>query len=212
MLANALRRQTRLVPAISARHNLLTVSSAIARLNYGPARSLSTSHICREGEIEKTSTGANQHPPSRKLYFRTPKDATENDLRALFEPYGRIDALWLLRKNSGFGFVEFVEQKAAEAAVEADESGPLNVQFAAPALPPIREVHIPQLPAGVTEADLRTALAVHGEIVHCHMKKKKRYANITFADQSAADAACKAGVRLSADTTLRVMYAAQLGP
>jgi RNA recognition motif-containing protein len=49
---------------------------------------------------------------------------TEQDLRELFEPYGRVDAIRIMTdretgRSQGFGFVEMPDTRAAQTAIDA---------------------------------------------------------------------------------------------
>lgn len=61
----------------------------------------------------------------KKLYVgNLPWSMTEEDLRELCEPYGEIVEVSLITdrqtgRSSGFGFVEYTDEEAAEKAIEA---------------------------------------------------------------------------------------------
>lgn len=67
---------------------------------------------------------------------------SENDLRSMFEPFGRVESVTLVTdrdtgRSRGFGFVEMAEDKDANSAIEAlngrDSGGrPLTVNEARP--------------------------------------------------------------------------------
>ncbi len=49
---------------------------------------------------------------------------TEQDLRQLFEPYGRVDTIRIMTdretgRSRGFGFVEMLDSHAAQTAIDA---------------------------------------------------------------------------------------------
>jgi len=61
----------------------------------------------------------------KKLYVGSlPFEATEDQLRELFEPHGAIDSIRIIMdkfsgRSKGFGFVEFADDDAAQKAIEA---------------------------------------------------------------------------------------------
>ncbi|HUU98983.1 MAG TPA: RNA-binding protein [Phycisphaerae bacterium] len=60
-----------------------------------------------------------------------PYDATEEQLRELFGAHGSVERVNLITdrmtgQSRGFGFVEMVDQEAAEAAIEAINGTELN--------------------------------------------------------------------------------------
>jgi RNA recognition motif-containing protein len=60
----------------------------------------------------------------RKMYVgNIPYNASEEDLRELFSPYGEIVSLKIIQdqytgRSKGFGFVEMAEEKDARKAIE----------------------------------------------------------------------------------------------
>jgi RNA recognition motif-containing protein len=61
------------------------------------------------------------------------RDATESDLRQLFEPFGKIDALRVVKDkfsgvSKGFGFIEMPVKEEAEAAIKALHRQPFKGQ------------------------------------------------------------------------------------
>ncbi len=61
------------------------------------------------------------------------RDVTEADLRELFEPFGRIDAVSVIKDkfsgvSKGFGFIEMPVKEEAEAAIKALHRQPLKGQ------------------------------------------------------------------------------------
>jgi len=60
----------------------------------------------------------------RKMYVgNIPYNATEEDLRELFSPYGEIVSLKIIQdqdtgRSKGFGFIEMAEEKDARKAIE----------------------------------------------------------------------------------------------
>ncbi len=53
-----------------------------------------------------------------------PRQATEDDVRALFEPFGKIMAINIIKdkfsgESRGFGFVDMSKKSEGEAAIEA---------------------------------------------------------------------------------------------
>jgi len=61
------------------------------------------------------------------------RDVTEADLRALFEPFGKLDTVTVVKDkfsgvSKGFGFVEMPVKAEAEAAIAALHRTPLKGQ------------------------------------------------------------------------------------
>jgi RNA recognition motif-containing protein len=61
------------------------------------------------------------------------RDVTEADLRALFEPFGKISTLNIIKDkfsggSKGFGFIEMPVKEEAEAAMKALHRTPLKGQ------------------------------------------------------------------------------------
>jgi RNA recognition motif-containing protein len=61
------------------------------------------------------------------------RDVTEADLRALFEPFGKISSLNIIKDkfsggSKGFGFIEMPVKEEAEAAMKALHRTPLKGQ------------------------------------------------------------------------------------
>lgn len=59
------------------------------------------------------------------------RDVTEDDLRQVFEPYGKVGSVSLAREkfsgdSRGFGFVEMSEEAEARAAIAALNGTPLK--------------------------------------------------------------------------------------
>ena len=74
---------------------------------------------CSESSAERESS------LSTKLYVgNLPFSATEEDVRALFEPHGALSSVAVIADREtgrprGFGFVEFQDASSAEAAMRA---------------------------------------------------------------------------------------------
>ncbi len=70
------------------------------------------------------------------------RESTENEVRALFEEYGTVDSINLIRDNytkmlKGFGFIEMSETEDAEKAIKSLDGQmfngrPLTVNVAKP--------------------------------------------------------------------------------
>jgi RNA recognition motif-containing protein len=61
------------------------------------------------------------------------RDVTEADLRALFEPFGKISSLNIIKDkfsggSKGFGFIEMPVKEEAEAAIKALHRQPFKGQ------------------------------------------------------------------------------------
>src|SRR5512135_1351992 len=61
------------------------------------------------------------------------RDVTEADLRELFEPFGKIDSLNVIKDkfsgvSKGFGFIEMPVKEEAEAAIKALHRQPFKGQ------------------------------------------------------------------------------------
>ncbi len=61
------------------------------------------------------------------------RDVTEADLRQLFEPFGKIDAVNVIKDkfsgvSKGFGFIEMPVKEEAEAAIKALHRQPFKGQ------------------------------------------------------------------------------------
>lgn len=69
--------------------------------------------------------------PSKKLYVgNLPFNATEDEVRAAFEPFGTVHSVTLISDREtgrprGFGFVE-MDESGAKAAIEALDSKDFN--------------------------------------------------------------------------------------
>lgn len=71
-----------------------------------------------------------------------PRESSENDVKALFEEFGNVESINLIRDNytkmlKGFGFVEMSENEAAEKAIKSLDGQmfngrPLTVNVAKP--------------------------------------------------------------------------------
>ncbi|KAJ7137465.1 hypothetical protein C8R43DRAFT_1203162 [Mycena crocata] len=172
-------------------------------------RPLSTREGYRQEEPQNKRVSDNppiEYPPNRTLSFRASLDITESGLRAILAPYGPIDFLYILHsasgKSRGLGLVAFTEQKSADPALGADLFIPgVRLAYAVPANSPSLAVHISNLPPKSTQDELGAALAQYGEIVTCRIEERNKsnkrrggHALVIFADQSAADTACKAGI------------------
>ncbi|KAJ7123953.1 hypothetical protein C8R43DRAFT_1111791 [Mycena crocata] len=231
MFANALRRQTRLGIATTIR---LCSAPGLVPCIFRPRlfafRSLSTTPMRWEEKTEEDVSRKPypERPPNRTLMLgAVPREASESDLRAVFAPHGKIEFICIqfgeliahpssdrsgAGKCRGSALVGFADQDGADAAIKAGPSlagTPLRVAYSASA-PPCSEVHVSNLPAHVTETDLHRALARYGEIVTCRLTKHfrwgYRHGHVVFAEQSAAEEACKAGVRISDEVTLPVQF------
>ncbi|KAJ7123961.1 hypothetical protein C8R43DRAFT_1031429 [Mycena crocata] len=226
MLMNALRRQTRLFSAVNLRCSSgLKLFPGIPLPMPASLRSLSATRVLHRGgnrrvkkkpKINKIKPRPWDFPPSCTVIFRrVPLETTERQMRDMLARHGSIDFLCIHRYNTGIscgtGLVVFATQTAAEAAIQASARTPLKMYYSeAPYRPPSCEVHVSGVSKTMTEADLRAALSPHGEISSCifhELPGNRTYAHVVFADQSAADAACKAGIRISHDITLHVSYA-----
>lgn len=134
----------------------------------------------------------------RLFVGQVPTDKTAEDLAPLFEPFGVIKNLHLVKgpdgKSRGCAMVLYEKWSQAEAAMEAHDgktvleggkNRPLVVHFANPrkanpaGLPPEqgvapKKVFVGQVPRDITEEQLRPMFASCGEILHLNILRTQR--------------------------------------
>ncbi|KAJ7162658.1 hypothetical protein C8R43DRAFT_947152 [Mycena crocata] len=218
MLANAFRRRTGLILPTAMGRVAPSLDPFLAHRIPVTLRCLSTRKFYRTREFYRqkerqckqiAETPPKEYPSNRKLFFWASLDITESSLRAILAPYGPMGFLYI-QFSRGFGLVAFTEQKSADAALGASLSIPgVRLAYAVPDNPPSLAVHISNLPPSSTEEELHAALAQYGEIVTCRIEERNKsnkrrggHALVIFADQSAADAACKAGICIFHETRI----------
>eukprot|EP00045_Choanoeca_perplexa_P006309 m.53656 g.53656 ORF g.53656 m.53656 type:complete len:505 (+) comp13575_c1_seq1:238-1752(+) len=106
-----------------------------------------------------------------------PSDMTQDYLRTLFEPYGQIKSCKLMvdrvsEKSLGYGFVDFMEPEAAQAAIDGVNhrrlgNKVLKVSIARPSSSTITNanLYVKGLPPGTEEAALTAMFEPCGEII-----------------------------------------------
>lgn len=114
-----------------------------------------------------------------------PADLDEDEMRALFQPFGIIDSCRVLRnaRSQGYGFVKFSLHHEALTAIDTMNGhvidplvGPIEVKFAN-ADPtsrllqqtPSDNLYIRNLPSSFTEADLAHLFSPFGGVKECRM-------------------------------------------
>ncbi|KAF0697411.1 Aste57867_11891 [Aphanomyces stellatus] len=129
--------------------------------------------------------------PKSKLFVRgLPWDTEEEQLRELFEKYGDIVSIDMMKRRdgrpSGSAFVVFAEESEAQAALELDGeavgSRYMNVLIAEPRAPraiiterpaDCTAIRFSNVPFNITEENIRSMFEHCGEIAHVHFMKDK---------------------------------------
>jgi len=131
---------------------------------------------------------------------------SEEQLEKVFRAYGQVDSCYIMNKtDKTYGFVEFSTCKEAEAAIEGlDGKSGLVVKFANnDKVPggwdeavPHSNLFVGGLPAGTSEADVRAAFALHGEVQSCSVRsppeEETAYGFVKFVNVAAARRAIRA--------------------
>ncbi|XP_031475063.1 protein MEI2-like 4 isoform X3 [Nymphaea colorata] len=166
--------------------------------------------ISNSQQIGSNGSFAGEHPygehPSRTLFVRNINSNVEDaELRALFEQYGDIRALYTACKHRGFVMISYYDIRSARNAMRALQNKPLrrrklDIHFSIPKQDNPSEKDINQgtlvvfnLDSSVSNDDLRQIFGVYGEIKEIRETPHKRHHKfIEFYDVRAADAALRA--------------------
>uniref|UniRef100_A0A7N0T4B8 RRM domain-containing protein n=1 Tax=Kalanchoe fedtschenkoi TaxID=63787 RepID=A0A7N0T4B8_KALFE len=152
---------------------------------------------------------AGEHPfgehPSRTLFVRNINSNVEDsELRALFEQYGDIRALYTACKHRGFVMISYYDIRAARTAMRALQNKPLrrrklDIHFSIPKdNPSDKDMNQGTLVAfnldpSVSNDDLLLIFGEYGEVKEIRETPHKRHHKfIEFYDVRAAEAALKA--------------------
>ncbi|XP_038683332.1 protein MEI2-like 2 isoform X2 [Tripterygium wilfordii] len=150
-----------------------------------------------------------EHPygehPSRTLFVRNINSNVEDyELRALFEQYGDIRALYTACKHRGFVMISYYDIRAARHAMHALQNKPLrrrklDIHFSIPKdNPSEKDVNqgtlvVFNLDPSVSNDDIRQIFGAYGEVKEIRETPHKRHHKfIEYFDVRAADAALKA--------------------
>ena len=159
-----------------------------------------------------------------------PNDADDELLKSLFDEYGEITVVKVVkdktsRKSLGYGFVRFVKETDAAAAIEAKNGfhighKKLKVSLARPQSVEIRncKLYITNLPKELTETEVVDLFRQFGEIIECRVlkdrnsKTSKGVAFVQFNLKSQANNALRMdGYRFpGSDRVLAVKFAEDL--
>ncbi|XP_031780532.1 CUGBP Elav-like family member 1 isoform X12 [Nasonia vitripennis] len=149
-------------------------------------------------------------PDNIKMFVgQVPKDLDENDLRTIFEEFGRVHQINVLRdkytgSSKGCCFVTFYTRKAALAAQNAlhniktfhGKLHPIQMKPADSENRSHRKLFVGMLSKKFTENDVRNMFDVYGEIEECSVLREngqsKGCAFVTFASKQSAVLAIKA--------------------
>ncbi|XP_011500059.1 PREDICTED: CUGBP Elav-like family member 1 isoform X2 [Ceratosolen solmsi marchali] len=164
----------------------------------------------KENTIMNNNSVEKPDPDNIKMFVgQVPKDMDENDLRTIFEEFGRVHQINVLRdkytgSSKGCCFVTFYTRKAALAAQNALH----NIKIFHGKLHPIqmkpadsenrshRKLFVGMLSKKFTENDVRNMFDVYGEIEECSVLREngqsKGCAFVTFASKQSALLAIKA--------------------
>ena len=159
-----------------------------------------------------------------------PNDCDDDLLKSLFDEYGEITVVKVVkdktsRKSLGYGFVRFVKETDAAAAIEAKNGfnighKKLKVSLARPQSVEIRncKLYITNLPKELTETEVVDLFRQFGEIIECRVlkdrnsKTSKGVAFVQFNLKSQANNALRMdGYRFpGSDRVLAVKFAEDL--
>ncbi|XP_031475062.1 protein MEI2-like 4 isoform X2 [Nymphaea colorata] len=165
--------------------------------------------ISNSQQIGSNGSFAGEHPygehPSRTLFVRNINSNVEDaELRALFEQYGDIRALYTACKHRGFVMISYYDIRSARNAMRALQNKPLrrrklDIHFSIPKDNPSEKdinqgtLVVFNLDSSVSNDDLRQIFGVYGEIKEIRETPHKRHHKfIEFYDVRAADAALRA--------------------
>jgi RNA recognition motif-containing protein len=127
------------------------------------------------------ATAAQPAPRTNLIVNYLPHSITTPDLYTIFSPYGAVaQAKVILDRNTnksmGFGFVRYATEADSAAAVAALNGAPLGnkrikVSVARPSSHEIRhcKLHIANLPAHYTHADVSRVFGAYGTIIECRV-------------------------------------------
>ncbi|XP_023315279.1 CUGBP Elav-like family member 1 isoform X16 [Trichogramma pretiosum] len=157
----------------------------------------------RDSVVEKPD------PDNIKMFVgQVPKDLDENDLRTIFEEFGRVHQINVLRdkytgSSKGCCFVTFYTRQAALAAQNAlhniktfhGKLHPIQMKPADSENRSHRKLFVGMLSKKFTENDVRNMFDVYGEIEECSVLREngqsKGCAFVTFASKQSAHLAIK---------------------
>ncbi|XP_011641848.1 CUGBP Elav-like family member 2 isoform X2 [Pogonomyrmex barbatus] len=176
-----------------------------------PSPSHSTNGDQKENTIMNNNSVEQPDPDNIKMFVgQVPHDMDENDLRTMFEEYGRVHQINILRdkitgSHRGCCFVTFYTRKAALAAQNALHnvktfSGmrhPIQMKPADSENRNERKLFVGMLSKKFTENDVRNMFSAYGMIEECSVLrdstgKSKACAFVTFASKQYAINAIKA--------------------
>ncbi|XP_071630292.1 CUGBP Elav-like family member 1 isoform X11 [Temnothorax longispinosus] len=170
-----------------------------------------TTPLLRIGRIMNNNSVEQPDPDNIKMFVgQVPHDMDENDLRMMFEEYGRVHQINILRdkitgSHRGCCFVTFYTRKAALAAQNALHnvktfSGmrhPIQMKPADSENRNERKLFVGMLSKKFTENDVRNMFSAYGMIEECSVLrdstgKSKACAFVTYASKQYAINAIKA--------------------
>ncbi|XP_014471057.1 PREDICTED: CUGBP Elav-like family member 2 isoform X7 [Dinoponera quadriceps] len=176
-----------------------------------PSPSHSANGDQKENTVMNNNSVEQPDPDNIKMFVgQVPHDMDENDLRTMFEEYGRVHQINILRdkitgSHRGCCFVTFYTRKAALAAQNALHnvktfSGmrhPIQMKPADSENRNERKLFVGMLSKKFTENDVRNMFSVYGMIEECSVLrdstgKSKACAFVTFASKQYAINAIKA--------------------
>ncbi|XP_015888542.1 protein MEI2-like 1 isoform X2 [Ziziphus jujuba] len=147
---------------------------------------------------------AGEHP-SRTLFVRNINSNVEDsELKALFEKYGDIQALYTSCKHRGFVMISYYDIRAAQNAMRALQSKPLrrrmlDIHYSIPKDNPSEKdvnqgtLAVFNLDSSVSNDELRQIFGVYGQIKDIHETPHKQHGKfVEFYDIRAAEAALRA--------------------
>ncbi|XP_032452660.1 CUGBP Elav-like family member 1 isoform X14 [Nasonia vitripennis] len=164
----------------------------------------------KENTIMNNNSVEKPDPDNIKMFVgQVPKDLDENDLRTIFEEFGRVHQINVLRdkytgSSKGCCFVTFYTRKAALAAQNAlhniktfhGKLHPIQMKPADSENRSHRKLFVGMLSKKFTENDVRNMFDVYGEIEECSVLREngqsKGCAFVTFASKQSAVLAIKA--------------------
>ncbi|XP_043498702.1 CUGBP Elav-like family member 2 isoform X4 [Polistes fuscatus] len=176
-----------------------------------PASHSSNNNDQKENTIMNNNSVEQPDPDNIKMFVgQVPHDMDENDLRTLFEEFGRVHQINVLRdkttgSSKGCCFVTFYTRKAALDAQNALHNvktfngmrHPIQMKPADSENRNERKLFVGMLSKKYTENDVRTMFSVYGTIEECSVLRdnsgqSKGCAFVTFASKQYAINAIKA--------------------
>eukprot|EP01031_Cornospumella_fuschlensis_P044227 gene44227-54083_t len=160
-------------------------------------------------EEERDAETSNQ--PSKLFIGQIPREATEEDLQSMFERFGPIRELTIMRDNAtgiskGCAFLTYMHPQSAQLAAEGmhdsvrmpGAQNNLQVRFAETSSDRDGKLFVGMLPKTYSDQELFGLFSVYGEIREVHIIRggegggSKGCAFVKFANRDAAVAAIEA--------------------